>query len=259
MEKIIFLGTGGARVVVFKQVRASGGVWIEKGKTSILMDPGPGSLIRCLEKGLKPDTLSAILLSHRHLDHSADINVMIEAMTQGGFRKRGKVFVPRDALEDDPVVLKYIRGYVEEIVVLEEGGEYQVGELKFSTPLLHKHGNAETYGFIFHFNTFPLSWITDTRYFPLLEEVYKTPVLVVHMVRLTPAPVDHLTREEVEMLLRKIKPRWAILTHFGMTVIRANPWKIAKEMEEETGTHITVAKDGMELSLEEVREKIMGR
>ncbi|MCD6220082.1 MBL fold metallo-hydrolase, partial [Candidatus Calescamantes bacterium] len=70
MEKIIFLGTGGARVVVFKQIRASGGAWIIKGNTQVLFDPGPGSLLRCLENGLSPTKLSAIILSHRHLDHS---------------------------------------------------------------------------------------------------------------------------------------------------------------------------------------------
>jgi phosphoribosyl 1,2-cyclic phosphodiesterase len=57
--------------------------------------------------------LDGILLTHKHLDHSGDINVMIEAMTEGGFKKRGVLFAPRDALEEDPVVLKYAMGYVE--------------------------------------------------------------------------------------------------------------------------------------------------
>jgi hypothetical protein len=42
---------------------------------------------------------------------------MIEAMTEGGFKKRGVLFAPEDALEGDPVVLKYLRNYVKEIVV----------------------------------------------------------------------------------------------------------------------------------------------
>jgi len=40
-ECIIFLGTGGARIVVAKQVRASGGMWVAINGTNLLLDPGP--------------------------------------------------------------------------------------------------------------------------------------------------------------------------------------------------------------------------
>ena len=36
-----------------------------------------------------PGVLDAIVLTHKHLDHSGDVNAMIEAMTQGGTKKRG--------------------------------------------------------------------------------------------------------------------------------------------------------------------------
>ena len=90
-------GTAGARFVVMKQLRASGGVWLSVGKTNLYIDPGPGALVRCLNSKpkLEPSTLDGILLTHKHLDHSGDINVMIEAMTDGGFKKRGVLFAPR--------------------------------------------------------------------------------------------------------------------------------------------------------------------
>ncbi len=250
MEKIIFLGTGGARIVVFKQIRASGGVWIVKGKTQVLLDPGPGSLVKSLDKKLKPTKLSGIILSHRHLDHSADINVMIEAMTEGGFKKRGVIFAPEDSLKNDPVILHYLRDYVEKIELLKENKEYKVGELAFSTPIKHIHGNAETYGFKFEFSNFTLSWITDTRYFEGLSSAYRAPVIVFHMVRLPSGKLDHLSKEGVVNILREVNPKIGILTHFGMTVLRANPWKVAKEIEDETGVKIIVAKDGMEIDME---------
>ena len=43
---IKFLGTAGARVVVSKQLRASGGVWIKYQDTNLHIDPGPGALVR---------------------------------------------------------------------------------------------------------------------------------------------------------------------------------------------------------------------
>jgi len=252
MEKLVFLGTGGARFVVSRQMRASGGVWISKGSTQVILDPGPGSLVKSLEKGLNPAELSAIILSHRHLDHSSDVNIMIEAMTEGGFKKRGVVFAPEDALEEDPVILKYVRSYVERIEILKEGKEYTVGELEFSTPLKHIHGNAETYGFKFEFSPFTLSWIIDTRYFSGLAKVYKAPVMVFNMVRLPAGPLDHLSLPDVVKILKEAQPRVGILTHFGMTVLRANPWKVAEGIEKSTGVKILVAKDGWEIDMEDI-------
>jgi ribonuclease BN (tRNA processing enzyme) len=98
---IKFLGTAGARVVVARQLRSSAGTFIQLNGTKILLDPGPGTLVRMA--GSKPtldaSKLDAIILTHRHIDHSTDINVMIEAMSEGGFRKRGVVFAPQDSLE----------------------------------------------------------------------------------------------------------------------------------------------------------------
>src|SRR4030065_403968 len=125
MAFLKFLGTAGARFVVAKPLRASGGVWRAVGQTNLYIDPGPGALVRCLNSKPKmdPSTLDGILLTHKHLDHSGDINVMIEAMTEGGFKKRGVLFAPADALESDPVVFNYVRSYLEKIEILRENSQ----------------------------------------------------------------------------------------------------------------------------------------
>src|SRR5512136_2507474 len=158
MSFIKFIGTAGARFVVTKQLRSSGGVWMSVGETNLYIDPGPGALVRCLSSRpkLEPSTLNGILLTHKHLDHSGDVNVMIEAMTEGGFKKRGVLFAPRDALEEDPVVLRYVREYVERVEVLKENTSYRIGNLQFATAQRHRH-RVETYGL--HFKMHPtLSW-----------------------------------------------------------------------------------------------------
>ena len=88
-DTITFLGTGGARFAVTTQVLASGGLWLNLNDTEILLDPGPGSMVQSTKQKLRTDKLSAIILSHHHLGHSADINVMGEAMTKGGFKRHG--------------------------------------------------------------------------------------------------------------------------------------------------------------------------
>jgi phosphoribosyl 1,2-cyclic phosphodiesterase len=256
MSFLKFLGTAGARFVVMKQLRASGGAWLNVGNTHLYIDPGPGALVRCLNSKprLEPSSLDGILLTHKHLDHSGDINVMIEAMTEGGFKKRGILFAPRDALEEDPVVLKYLRGYVERIEILKEDSEYRVGEILFRTTVRHRHP-VETYGFNFKLSPHSLSWITDTRFFPEILKLYKGEILIIHVVRLKPVgeePIDHLSIEDVKTILHKIRPKLTVLTHFGMTLLRAKPWEVAAQLEKEFGTRVIAASDGLKIELEEV-------
>ncbi len=53
---------------------------------NIYLDPGPGALVKCTSSRPKfdPIKLDAIILSHKHLDHSSDMKVMIEAMAEKG-------------------------------------------------------------------------------------------------------------------------------------------------------------------------------
>jgi ribonuclease BN (tRNA processing enzyme) len=256
MSFIKFIGTAGARFVVMKQLRASGGVWLSIGKTNLYIDPGPGALVRCLNSKpkLEPSTLDGILLTHKHLDHSGDINVMIEAMTEGGFKKRGVLFAPSDALEEDPVVLKYVKDYVKKVEILKENSEYQIGEIKFSTARRHQH-RVETYGINFKTSPRTISLIADTKFFPELPNLYQGEILIVHVVRLEPVrdvPIEHLSIEDVKTIVRKAKPKLIILTHFGMTIIKAKPWVVAAELEKELGLKVIAASDGMKIDLEEV-------
>ena len=246
---ITFLGTAGARFVVTRQFLASGGAWLTLGNTQILLDPGPGSLVQAAKRKLDPVKLDAVILSHKHLDHSGDINIMIEAMTDGGTKKRGMVFAPGDALNQDPVILSYLRSYPQSIQVLTEGGSYKINDVSFKTPVRHKHP-VETYGFIFQTPRHTFSWITDTRYFENLAGYYEGDLLIINVVRLKPgAPLDHLSLPEVKSIIEELRPRVAILTHFGMTMWRAKPWELAQELTEETGVAVIAARDGLKFDL----------
>ena len=250
MNQIIFLGTGGARVLVFKQLLASGGLWIEMEGTRIHLDPGPGALVQATKRKLDPTKLDAIVLSHRHLDHSADVNVMIEAMTTGGFNKRGLVFAPRDAYDEDPVILQYVRSYAKATYVIEEGGEYEVGNVRFRVPVRHDHP-SDVYGLVFESPGCRWSYIVDTRYFPALAEHYRAEVVIMHTVRLEESEIYHLSIPDAKRIIQAMepKPKTAIITHFGMTVWRAKPWEVAARLSEETGVEVIAARDGMTFEL----------
>jgi len=257
MENFVkFLGTAGARVVVSKQLRASGGVWIKYQDTNLHIDPGPGALVRALSSRppLSPPSLDALLLSHRHLDHSNDLNIMVEAMTEGATKKRGAVFLPGEALEGEPVLFKYLREKLVSLEILEEGKEYHWKDISFSTPLRHLH-SAETYGFRFSFPQGDVSFITDTLFEEKLIEAYQdSKILFLNTVRFKKdnhSSILHLSIPDAQVIIENIKPRLAFLTHFGLTVLREKPWKIAEEMSQKTGIKVIAASDGMKIDLEE--------
>lgn len=246
---LTFLGTAGARIMVSKQLLASGGIWMDLAGQQILLDPGPGCLVQATKRKLDAAKLSAIILSHRHIDHSNDVNIMIEAMTGGGFQKRGLVFAPADALEGDPVILKYVRSFLEDIITLTAGGTYQIGDISFTTPIRHQHG-AETYGIIFQLPGLTFSYIADTRYFPELARAYRGDILLINVVRLEAGhPFDHLSLVDVRTIITEIRPKAAVLTHFGMNMWRAHPWELAEKLSQETGIKVVAARDGMNLDL----------
>ncbi len=249
MNRVVFLGTAGARIAVFKQIRASGGIWLELNDTRILIDPGPGSLVKCCASraGLDPRKIDAIFLSHRHLDHSADMNVMVEAMTGGGLKKRGAVFLPADALSDDPVLWSYARSYVEEMVILKENETYSLKKLKIHTSERLVH-SVETYGARFEGNK-TVVYIPDTKFFSTLYENFKGDILIINVVRKEKSEYEHLSLEEAKEIIKAIRPQTAILTHFGMTMITAKPWVLAEKLQEEIGIKVIAARDGMQFAL----------
>jgi ribonuclease BN (tRNA processing enzyme) len=248
-DTITFLGTGGARIMVATQILASGGMWLNLSGTEILVDPGPGCIVQSTKRKLRADRLSAIILSHRHLDHTGDVNVMTEAMTQGGFKPRGRLFAPADALENEPVIFSYLKNYLEGIELLKEGKTYATGEVSFTTPVRHIHP-VETYGLLFKTEKHTFSYIADTRYFDGLLKSYGGELLIINVVFSEPRPdIDHLSVPDAKRLITELKPKAAILTHFGMPMWRARPWEIAQRLTEETGVRVVSARDGMRFDL----------
>ena len=240
------MGTAGARFMVARQVAASGGLFLEDGKTKIALDPGPGAVVAYARLGVDLTTLDAIVLSHRHLDHAGDVNVMVEAMTDGGFAHRGVLFCPSDALDEDPVVLHYLRRFPREIVRLAPETTYSVNDVEFTTSRRHVH-QVETYGFRFGGR---LGWITDSAYYEGIAEQHKAEVMLIHTILLHCRPeLPHLCVDDAERIVREARPRIAFLTHFGTAVWREDPDKVAARLAQRTGVDVRAARDGLSIEL----------
>jgi phosphoribosyl 1,2-cyclic phosphodiesterase len=248
--KLTFMGTAGARFMVAKQLAASGGLYLEEDGTRLAMDPGPGAVVQYAKRKVDLTRLDGILVSHRHLDHCGDVNILIEAMTEGGFRPRGTVFCPGDALDEDPVVLQYLRHFPNELTRLQPQATYTLGDITFHTTRRHIHG-VETYGFRFGDAGTPrLGWVTDSKYYDGIAEDHRAEVMLIHTV-LTESRGDlpHLGLDDAERIIVEARPRLAVITHFGMGVWRAHPWEVAAQLSERTGVEVKAARDGMSLDI----------
>ena len=252
-EFVKFLGTAGARFVVSKQLRASGGLWVRLAGQTLSIDPGPGAIVRAhgSRPKLDPAKLDAVLVSHKHLDHTNDVNVMIEAMTEGGHRKRGVLFAPTDAIDGDSPICRYVHRYIGEVVRIAEGETYPLGDLRIRVVARHDHPD-ETYGFVLEGGAETVGLLVDTRFHEWLAERYVgAELLIVHTV-LADNPdrrIYHLAPEDAEQIIREVKPRRAILTHFGMKLLQEKPWEIARAMSDRLGLEVTAASDGMTIPL----------
>lgn len=231
-------------------------MWMGFGATQIHVDPGPGALVRALSHvpPCNPRELDAIVLSHKHLDHSNDVNAMIEAMTSGGFVRRGAVLAPEDAFDNEPVVLPYARRFPERIERLTpSGGPWKIGEVELRTSLAHKHA-VQTYGLHFTHGNVRVSYLPCGRYFDGLAEDYaahRPDVLIVNVLRLADTlNVDHFTWHDAQRVILDVRPKVAILQHFGTKMLEADPTRLAAEFEDESGMRTIAAYDGLTVDVE---------
>ena len=255
MDSVTFLGSGGARFVVARQLRASGGMWFRFGETQIHVDPGPGALVRAVSHAppFNPRELDAIALSHKHLDHSGDVTAMIEAMTSGGFRRRGILLAPQDALVHEPTVLPYAQGFVERIdTITERGGPYRIGGVEIRASIRHVHA-VETYGMHFTHGDLRVSYLPCGRYFDALVEDYaqaRPDVLIINVLRFRDAmDVDHLTWDQARAVIEGVRPRVAITQHFGTKMLEADPQALAQTLEDDLAIRVIAARDNLEVDM----------
>lgn len=242
--------------MVARQLRASGGLWMRFDRTQIHVDPGPGALVRALTHvpPCIPRELEAIVLSHKHLDHSSDVNALIEAMTSGGFRRRGAVLAPADAFEIEPVVLPYTRRFVERIEYLEpSSGPYRIGGVELFTSLQHVHA-VQTQGLIFVYGGLRVAYMPCGRYHePLVADYarHHPDVLIVNVLRFRDEmDVDHLMWSDAQRVVAQVRPKVVVFQHFGTKMLEADPPMLAQRLEDELSIRAIAAYDGFVLDIE---------
>lgn len=252
MDRIVFLGTAGSREVVAKQFRYSGGILIQSGDNQFLLDPGPGSVVRALQAGINLREITALLVSHNHLGHVNDVNAMIDAITLAGQDTKSVMLASEsvfEGYEGCPAVLAdFYKNQLERAIALEPEQKVGINDVEIHT-LRTKHTDPSAIGFKILAPNFSVAYSSDTKYFREMEDDYKDIDVLILNVQDPPGIKSAcLNVEDAAKIIEKIMPKLAIITHFGLKLLKHDPIAAARDLQRQTGCQVIAAKDGMSLS-----------
>ncbi|MBI2666717.1 MBL fold metallo-hydrolase [Candidatus Woesearchaeota archaeon] len=253
MSKILFLGTAGDATVVSKQLRASGGIILELEGMQFHLDPGPGALVKAKEYGISLQHTTAILVSNNSLPRCNDLNAVIDAMTHGGLEHRGIVLGSKSVFhgneESHPFLTKRHQQQVEKVIPLEKNHKVGIEFVEINS-VAAEHDDPHALGFKFLCPKFTLSYTGDTELTSqLLEQLTGTDILILNVRYPGSQRVGkHLDTASAAALISHIKPRIAVMTHFGFEMLKADPLGEAREVQRLTGVQTIAATDGLVVS-----------
>lgn len=256
MTTLTFLGTGGGRFSTLFQERATGGLYLEDGATRLHVDPGPGALLQLHEAGLDPRETTGVLVSHKHLDHANDANLVIAGMTRGGTEERGFLAGSVSVIEghggDPPVITPKHRGLVTDAITARPGESARVSGVRVEF-LDTEHRDPTNVGFKFHTSDGVLSYFTDTVVRDdLLDQLAGSRVIVLGITRPKGASIpDHLSTEDAVDVAERYDPELLVLTHLGLKLLRQGAEPEARFVEKQTGVRTVAAEDLMRVHVED--------
>ncbi len=255
--ELIFLGSGGGRWVTITQRLKTGGIVLKvKKDIQIHIDPGPGALVCAYENKISPLSTNAIFVTHCHPDHYNDAEILIEAMTKGMTKVRGVFAGSKSVVEGiegiGPAVSSYHLSKVEKLFILEPEKKFIINGVEVSC-LKAYHTDPTNVGLRLDFDR-TLIYTSDTEYRDNIAELYKdADIIVFNVIRPRGERIrGHLCVNDVINILKEVKPKIAILNHFGMKMVDER-FKEAKRVEKETGVRTISATDGLSLDLKELK------
>ena len=255
LNKLVFIGTGGGRLVISNQSRTAGGFVLQLPEVQMHIDPGPGALSGTARTKVHPARTRVIIATHEHIDHSNDINALIEAITLGGINKQGVLISVPSVIEGSDNEIPWLRnnykGQLNEIFKVSTGDKVKLGNISI-TATKTDHDIDDCIGIRIEGPDTSIGYTSDTIYFKELHKEFKdVAVLIINVLR----PGNdkwktHMCTEDAIKLIEEVKPELAIITHFGQKMINANPLLEAREIQKRTGVRTIAAQDGLEINLE---------
>ncbi len=247
--RITFLGTGQGPFIVGKQIRSSGGIVVQTHTQQIHIDPGPSSLLMSRMNGINPRETTCILVSHSHIRHCNDLNILIDAMTLAGLDRKGVLISNESVINGDelnpPVLTDFHKDCIEKFIVIKPGQKAGVGAVEINAT--HVKHSVDGLGFKLSCPGFVVSYVGDTaNHAELKNEHEGADILILNNVY----PSDeenkyNLNTDDSIEIIKEINPVLAIITHFSADL--EDPLTEARKINRATDSQVIAAKDGMSI------------
>ncbi|MFA6213812.1 MAG: MBL fold metallo-hydrolase [Candidatus Micrarchaeia archaeon] len=257
--EIVFLGTGGGRFNLISQVRRTGG-FLLKGSLQMHVDPGPGALVACKAFSQDATKTGVVVVTHNHIDHLNDAALMLEAINCFPGRKKGELVASKSILAGDEYGEKGISSYFLEKLssarVAVPGKPLALGSGRKAAALLPtpvKHEDGTGFGFVLEMDGARVGYTSDTEYFPALSRHFSgCDALIANNLKPSRDAIGgHLFTSDTARLLSGCSkpPKLCVITHLGMSLLKAGPEKEAEKIEKASGVRTIAAEDGMEIAV----------
>jgi ribonuclease BN (tRNA processing enzyme) len=249
------LGAGGA---VPTATRGPASYWIDRDGHGLLLDPGPGALVRLVRQAGAPDSvdlIDTVLLSHLHLDHTHDLAALlfaqhsILARREGELRIMGPVGVQRYLEGLNELYGDWMAPRLREVVVTEVAAGDRIelpGGPVTALPAHHPVARFTSDGIgwlLEDHEGHRLAYTGDTGpHAPLAAAIDRCDLLVAECSTPDDLAVDvHLSPAGVIELVRNIAVDRVVLTHLYPPVAAQEPHR---RVAVATGVDTVSARDG---------------
>jgi phosphoribosyl 1,2-cyclic phosphodiesterase len=265
LKEIVFIGVGGGRTAAIRQYKdfGTGGFRINGG-LNIYVDPGPGAAAYSSQLGQSLENLDILIISHNHLDHMGDAEVLAEAMNGFGFEKKG-MLIASDACINGPkgdktdrAMDSYHMKMFKEIIIGRPGEKKTVKKngksftIEF-TPT--KHDDETGFGFVIRADNAAIGYTSDTEHIKGLESHFMgVDVLILNAIKMRHR--DSLYKghmavfPDAESIIKAVRPDLSVLNHLGHEIIsEGRTDELRFEMNSKTGEQVMVPRQGYRINL----------
>jgi phosphoribosyl 1,2-cyclic phosphodiesterase len=238
------------------QIRCTGGMLIDHGNGRVHMDPGPGALTQMHRTHTDPRDTDTVMISHCHPDHYSDAACVIEGMTEGGWKRRGRIFGSPTVIEGrnglGPCLSKYHLGVAESYGLLIPGETVDLDGTKVEIKRAD-HSDPTNVGFVFDSPWGKVAYVSDTAYSDEIADQYRgCRVLILPVTTPLGERIKfHLCTDDAITFIERVRPELAIFIHLGVVILQRDPDKEAAIAQERTDVRTVAGKDLMVLEVGE--------
>jgi phosphoribosyl 1,2-cyclic phosphodiesterase len=263
-KEIVFIGVSGGRVALAKQVREFGtGGFRINGDLNIYVDPGPGAAVYSAQFGQSLENIDIVIVTHNHIDHKGDLEILAEAMNGYGFDKKGLLICSESCMkgtEEDPcdkALDKYHEKMFKDIMIGKPGEKKEIEHKgkKFTIEFTKvNHDDRTGFGFVITTERNRIGYTSDSEYFEELADPFiGVDTIIINAIKMKKDDYEgHLCIfPDSENIIKRVKPDLSVLTHLGYGIITKEKLdEIRYNLNSKTGEQIQIPRQGYKINLE---------